>query len=107
VIQSGAPLAGVDAVCNRGISAYIINDISRAEKKERASQYTYVEYNMGAKASNASNTVHDLFDILNKYTNISNKSKYIYWESKPSRAQIFWQTPSFIKGAATPGQLVA
>jgi hypothetical protein len=32
VIQSGASLSGVDAVFNRRISAYIINDINRAKK---------------------------------------------------------------------------
>jgi hypothetical protein len=31
VIKSGASLSGVDAVFNRGISAYIINDINRAK----------------------------------------------------------------------------
>jgi hypothetical protein len=33
VIQSEVPLSGVDAVFNRGISAYIINDIIRAKSE--------------------------------------------------------------------------
>jgi hypothetical protein len=66
-------------------------------------KYTYIKYNTGAETSKASNSVRHLLDILNKCTNVSNKFKKIYYESKPFRAQIFWQTPSFIKGAATPG----